>query len=91
MNAMKEAAKLIAFNPQAQHSLTLGDLIIALEAGESFALDRLYALDLEAFNLGVKIIEEWRIDRYYARRGKLLDMAVAARELMAQSDNPSQG
>ena len=84
MNAMKEAAKWISLHPHAQHSSTLGDLIIALETGEVFALERLYALDLEAFNLGIAIIEEWRIDRYYARRGKLLDMAVAARELAPQ-------
>lgn len=84
MIAIKEARRLIAFNPYAEWSQTLADLVVALEREKPFQLDRLYALDLETFELATKMIEEWRLDRYYAKKGKLLDLSLEAQKLIAR-------
>lgn len=84
MIAIKEARHLIAFNPYAEWSKTLADLVVALERDKPFQLDRLYAMDMETFELATKIIEEWRIDRYYAKKSKLVDLSLEAQKLIAR-------
>jgi hypothetical protein len=36
-------------------------------------LSELYGLDMEAFDLAIELMRDWRLDRYYAARLKLLD------------------
>jgi 2-methylcitrate dehydratase PrpD len=84
MIAIKEARHLIAFNPYTEWSKTLADLVVALERDKPFELDRLYAMDLETFELATRIIEEWRLDRYYANKSKLVDLSLEAQKLIAQ-------
>lgn len=81
MNAIKEAKKLIAKDPFQPHAKTLTDLVVSLESREAFQLERLYALDLNHFDLAVQIVKEWRLDRYYAGKAKLYDFAVQANQL----------
>ncbi len=88
MNAIKEVSRLIASNPMAEWSQTLRDLVIALESDQPYKLERLYALDMPTFELAMRIIEEWRLDRYYAKKGKLLDLSVDAK---AQADAAALG
>ncbi len=81
MNAIKEAKKLIAKDPFKPSARTLADLVLSLESTTPFQLERLYALQLNDFDLAVQIIKEWRLDRYYAGKAKLYDFAVQASAL----------
>lgn len=83
MNALKEAKRHIASDPYADSAQVLTDLVIALESAQAFQLERLYALDLRTFELATDILAEWRLDRYYAQKAKLLDLSVEARSLNA--------
>jgi len=75
MNSMKQAHQIITADPTSESSRTLARLVVALELESDFPLSSLYALDLEAFSLAIEILKEWRLDRYYARKGKLLDVS----------------
>ena len=75
MNAIKKARRLIENDPFGQAGTTLAHLVRALESDESFGLGVLYALDLNNFELAIEILREWRIDRYYAGKAKLHDLA----------------
>ncbi|WP_326543423.1 hypothetical protein [Pseudorhodoferax sp.] len=81
MNAIREVQRQIKFNPYTDWSQTLADLVISLESDTPFQLERLYTLDLHTFDLALKVIEEWRLDRYYARKMKLVDMSLLAKAL----------
>lgn len=81
LNAIKEAKKRIAREPFTPSATALADLVLALESGEAYQLERLYGLDLNDFDLAVQIVKEWRLDRYYAGKAKLYDVALQAQEL----------
>ncbi|CAN7771791.1 hypothetical protein LJR039_007582 [Pseudorhodoferax sp. LjRoot39] len=83
MTALKHTRKLIEDNPRSEGAVTLADLVIALESEAPFTLERLYALKLDEFELAVELLGEWRLARYYAKKGKLLDLAVQTRDLSA--------
>jgi len=53
-------------SPAAARELTR--LVKALDHEEEFHLSNLYEIDLEAFELAVEVLRDWRIDRYYAER-----------------------
>lgn len=76
MNAIKKARRLIETDPFNRASTTLAHLVRALEADEPFDIGLLYVLDLNDFELALEILQEWRIDRYYAGKAKLHDLAV---------------
>ena len=48
--------------------------MLALESEVDFKLVSLYALDFKDFEVAIKILEEWRIDRYYVGKAKLFDL-----------------
>lgn len=75
MNAIKEARQIIKAAPASDASRALARLVLALESEADFPLASLYALDLKSFGLAMDILNEWRLDRYYARKGKLLDVS----------------
>ncbi len=81
MNAIKKARKLIAADPQSDSAKTLARLVRALESDENFELADLYKLDYEDFNVGIDILKEWRLDRYYMGKAKLHDLSVQLGEL----------
>ena len=81
MNAIKEAKKRIARDPFTPSAKTLADLVLALESGDPYQLERLYVLGLEDFDLAVQILKEWRLDRYYAGKAKLYDVALQVQGL----------
>ncbi|MGJ7610299.1 MULTISPECIES: hypothetical protein [unclassified Variovorax] len=83
MNAIKEARQLITSDPNNEEALTLARLVLALESDADFALSGLYTLSLDNFALAMAILKEWRLDRYYARKGKLLDVSYQANTLGA--------
>lgn len=81
MNAIKKARKLIASHPESDSAKTLARLVRALESDEKFELGDLYKLDYEDFNVGIDILKEWRLDRYYMGKAKLHDLSVQLGEL----------
>lgn len=83
MNAIKKARKIITAEPSSETALVLARLVLALESNAEFSFSSLYALDLEAFDLAIDILKEWRLDRYYAGKVKLLDVSYQARKMSA--------
>ncbi|MBC7682278.1 MAG: hypothetical protein H7172_08090 [Ferruginibacter sp.] len=80
MNAIKEAQKYIAKNPETEAARTLALLVLTLESNEPFPLEKLYALDLGRFDLALEILKEWRLDRYIAGKSKLYDLSLQIQE-----------
>ena len=76
MNAIKKTRKLIETNPATDTAKTLARLVRALESDEKFALGDLYKLDFESFALAIDVLKEWRLDRFYMGKAKLLDISV---------------
>jgi len=81
MNAIKKARRLIKADPTSAAAVTLANLVRALESDEVFALADLYKLGFDDFNLSLDVLKEWRLDRYYMGKGKLIDMAVQVHQL----------
>ena len=81
MNAIKKARRLIKADPTSASAITLAKLVRALESDEQFALSDLYLLGFDDFNLGLEMLKEWRLDRYYMGKGKLIDLAVQVNHL----------
>lgn len=75
MNAIKEVRRIVMADPSREESRTLA---LALESQVDFPLASLYALNLEAFSLAMEILREWRLDRNYVQKGKLLDVSYQA-------------
>lgn len=83
MNAIKKIRKFIQTDPRSETAKTLAGLVRALESDEPFAIGSLYGLDYEQFNLAIEMLKEWRLDRYYMGKAKLLDLSVQVGELHA--------
>lgn len=81
MLAVKKARKLIHMNPASPGAKTLSALVIALESDQPFPLSKLYELSFSEFDLALEILSEWRLDRYYSSKGRLLDLSLQASEL----------
>lgn len=81
MRALKQARKLIEKTPESHASQTLSSLVVALESEAPFALQRLYQLDYDDFELALEVLKEWRLDRYYSSKVRLLDLSVQVGDL----------
>ena len=81
MVAIKGARKFIQANPQTPAAKTLSALIISLESDGSFALHQLYTLSCAHFELALKIVGKWRLDRYFSSKGHLLGLSVQASQM----------
>jgi hypothetical protein len=75
MNAIKKVRKYLLANPKSESSRILGDLVAALGEEKPYQLADLYSLDYDTFELAIALLEDWRLDRYYAARLKLFDTA----------------
>jgi hypothetical protein len=80
MSAFKEARKVIAKDPMSKNAQVFSYLIVALEMGHEFLLSELYKMDYGEFKLALRVIDEWRNDRYYRSKVKLYDFAWQVRE-----------
>lgn len=91
MRAIKKARRQIESDPTSNAGRTLSDLVLALESNGSFELGRIYDLDPDTCTLALELLEEWRLDRYYAGKARLFDLSWQARELPAGTDagNPA--
>ena len=81
MNAIKQAHKLVERNPDNADVRVLTRLVLSLESGQPFELAALYGLEFDIFRLAIDILQEWRIDRHFARKAKLLDLSIQVSEL----------
>ena len=84
MNAIKQAQRFIANHPQHDDAKTLVQLVLSLESNEPFPLEKLYVLELSHFDMALDILKEWRLDRYYASKSKLFDIAFQSRGLAGE-------
>jgi hypothetical protein len=75
MNAIKKVRKYLTANPNSDDSSILSRLVESLGEESPFLLSDLYRLDYEAFELAIALMQDWRLDRYYASRMKLFDAA----------------
>lgn len=76
MLAIKKARKLIEANPESKTSFVLSSLVLALETNSSYQLCKLYDLDYKDYEIAIDIIKEWRLDRHYSSKVKLLSTAI---------------
>jgi len=83
MNAIKKARRIIQSMPDEPSSGVLARLVVALESEASFELGLLYGTDLKTFELALEMLRDWRIDRYYLGKMKLIDIARHHDELSA--------
>ena len=91
MLAIKKARKLIEANPSDAASKTLADLVLALESETPFQLANIYELDYKRFEIALEILAEWRMDRYYAKKLRLVDVSTMAKSIAtADAPVPSQ-
>ena len=78
MQAIKRVRKLLETQPELKAAQTLSSLVLALESGDAFDLAKLYALDYDHFDLAIELLSEWRLDRYYSAKFRLLDVSMHA-------------
>ena len=88
MLAIKKARKLIEKSPESATARTLSNLIVALETEQDFSLKTLYQLDLDDFDLAMDVLREWRLDRYYMSKVRLMDASLFVRQLHS-ADTPA--
>ena len=74
MYAIKQVRKRIERDPKDPQSLILKQLILSVQNNEPFELGLLYELEPELFDYAFQIMKEWRLDRHYAKKQKLLDV-----------------
>jgi hypothetical protein len=77
MNAIKKVRQYLLRNPDTASSRMLSHLVVTLGEEGSFPLGDLYSVELEAFELALDLLRDWRLDRHYAARIKLFDVALA--------------
>lgn len=75
MRAIKKARIFIEKNPESESAKLLARLVLALEKESVFSIADLYTLDFESFKLALNLLDEWRLDRYYAGKGRLFDLS----------------
>ena len=81
MLAIKKARKLIEANPKDPAAQIIAELVLALESETSISVSQLYKLDDKRFELTLEILNEWRLDRHYASKLRLLDSSTMVRAL----------
>jgi hypothetical protein len=81
MHAIKVARKFIQQQPDSDSAKTLSRLVLALESEADFPISDIYKLDFESFQLALKILDEWRLDRYASGKVRLFDLSLQMAEL----------
>jgi len=88
MIAIKKVRKFIQDNPTHPAGLTLSALVRELETEGNIPVAQLYKLEHSYFLLALEILAEWRIDRYYCSKMRLLDLSVQLAELLDGDPSP---
>ncbi len=88
MLAIKKARKFIQADPGDPASKIISALVLALESTGQISVAQLYELDNERFELVLEILSEWRLDRHYASKSRLLDLSSQVQEF-SKPDKPA--
>lgn len=86
MNAIKKARRYLQKKPNHPSSHVLRRLIVTLGEEGSFPLSELYGIELEAFDLALDLLRDWRLDRHYAARVKLFDTVLTTGGLLDEPE-----
>jgi hypothetical protein len=78
MIAVKQVRKIIQDHVGSPKAKTLSALVLALENEDPFDLSSLYQLDFDTFELALTLLKEWRLDRYYSSKAKLVQTSSEA-------------
>jgi hypothetical protein len=89
VKALKKARKLIETTPDTGEARILSALVVALESETPFPVNELYKLNYDDFELALDLLKEWRLDRYYMSKVRLLDLSVQM-ETMGKSEATDQ-
>ena len=81
MLAINNARKLIEANPSDPSAQIVAELVLALQGESSISVAQLYSLDNKHFELMLEILDEWRLDRHYASKLRLIDTSIQLKEL----------
>lgn len=81
MRAIKKIKRIIEKKPQDKSSQIFSKLISCLAEETDFSLKEIYELNSNEFELAIEVLEEWRLDRFYMGKAKVLDVAQQALEL----------
>jgi hypothetical protein len=65
--------------PTTPASQIIAALVLALESETSISVAQLYQLDNKRFELALEILDEWRLDRHYASKLRLIDSSSQAK------------
>ena len=79
MSALKQARKIIANEPESKTAQILSRLVLSLETDQAMSLREIYELDYSSFQLAIDVMRDWRIDRYYVSKVKLIDLSLQVR------------
>lgn len=80
MYAIKQARKYIEKHADHPSAAVLVDLVLSLQNDQPFALSRLYELEPTLFDTALDIVKEWRVDRHYAKKQKLVEVVTQRQE-----------
>lgn len=83
MQVIKQVRNFIERDPANPSAQVLARLVLALESESDFAITDIYRLDYDRFKMAMSILDEWRLDRYFAGKAKLFDVSLQAAELQA--------
>lgn len=75
MRAIKKTRLYIEHHPDSEAAKLLARLVLSLERETEFPVSDLYRLDFDRFKLALNLLDEWRLDRYYAGKGRLFDVS----------------
>ena len=81
MLALKEARRLIKKEPEGYDAKRLRKLALALGGDAEFSVRQLFELTPKGFDLALRILSEWQLDRHYAAKLKLYDLSMERSEL----------
>ena len=81
MLAINKARKLIESDPSDPSAQIIAELVLALQGETSISVAQLYSLDNKHFELVLEILDEWRLDRHYASKLRLIDTSLQLQTL----------
>jgi hypothetical protein len=76
LNAIKELRKYLEKDSTSEQAKILARLAAALAEERAFPLADLYRLNYDEFQLAIELLQDWRLDRYYAARIRLFDVVL---------------
>ncbi len=88
MQIIKEVRRFVERDPTSSSAQILARLVLALESESDFAISDIYRLDYDRFQMALKVLEEWRIDRYFAGKAKLFDVSLQAVRMQVPRQAP---